>query len=197
MKFKTFMKKILSLVVALIAISQVNANGTEPHSPVGMSVLKNGHLVKVFYQGEETGKVKVTIYNEKGSVVFREIMKDTENFMRPYNFSGLPVGIYTIEVVDGQTKRVKKVSHATAGKKAMAVLTRLRGDENKYMLAIPNEGRNALTVRIFDSYNKLLYSKRQAVEGDFASIYNLNKLEGAHVFEVADEEGNVVARLKK
>src|SRR5690606_17544863 len=117
-------------VIVLIAISQVNANVMKPHSPVGMSVLKNGPLVKVFYQGEETGKVKVTIYDGKGRVVFKEIMKDTQNFMRPYNFSRLPSGRYTIELIDGHSKRVKEITHGAAVKANGAVLTRLRKDES-------------------------------------------------------------------
>jgi len=190
------MKKILTLVFALITISQVNANETEPSSPVGMSVLKNGPIVKLFYQGEQTGKVKVTIYNEKGRVVFTEVMKEMENFMRPYNFSSLPAGEYTIELKDEQGKRAKKITHAGGKQKRMAVLTRLGHDANKYMLAVPNEGRQAFTVRIYNNYSKLLYQKTQMVDGDFASVYNLNKLGGNYTFEVADQKGNIV-RLKK
>lgn len=190
------MKKILSLVIVLIAIGQVNASATEPHSPVGMSVLKNGPLVKVFYQGEETGKVKVTIYNDKGRIVYTETMRDTENFMRPYNFSRLPAGKYTIELIDSHGKRVKEIAHGRRAKENVAVLTKLRQDQGKYMLAVPNEGRNALTVRIFDNYSKLVYAKTEVVEGDFATVYDLSKFKGNYTFEVADGNGNVV-RLKK
>src|SRR5689334_12678949 len=101
------MKKILSLVVVLIAIGQVSAKGIEPKSPVGISVIKQGAIVKLFYRGEQSGKVKVTIFNEKGDVIYREILANTEQFMRPYNFSSLPEGAYTIELRDDQGRRVE------------------------------------------------------------------------------------------
>ena len=189
------MKKILSLILVLIAIGQVNANVIEPHSPVGMSVIKNGSLVKLFYQGEQTGKVKVKIYNERGRTVFSETMKDTENFVRPYNFSFLPAGEYTIELTDAQGKMLKKVNHARETKKRMAYLTRLDGN-NKYMLSVVNDGRESLTVRIYDAYNKLVYNKTQTVHDDFAAVYNLSHLTGDYEFEVVDRNGNTV-RLKK
>jgi len=183
------MKKILSLVFALIAIGHVNANGIEPKSPVGMSVIKSGAVVKVFYQGEQTGKVKVTIYNERGQTVYMETLQNTGNFMRPYNFSFLPEGEYTIELIDDQGKRVKTIAHSHASRKRIAHLTRLNDGETKYMLAVPSNGRNAFTIRIFDEQNNLRYQESQITEGDFAKIYNLNNIEGDHTFEIVDQNG--------
>ena len=84
------MKKILSLVLVVIAIGHMNAKGIEPNSPLGTSIIKKGALVKLFYRGEHSGKVKVTIYDENGTVVFKEVVENHEHFMRPYNFSSLP-----------------------------------------------------------------------------------------------------------
>lgn len=190
------MKKILSLVIVLIAIGQVNANGVNPESPVGMSVIQHGSIVKVFYQGEERGKVEVTILNEKGDVVYKEEMNRIENFMRPYNFSRLPEGEYRIELRNEQGLLFETVTHSKAREKRIAYLTRLDKKQNKYMLAVLNDGHDALTIKIYDKYSRLLYKDIQNIEGDFAKVYNLNQVSGEHVFEIIDMDGNVI-RLKK
>lgn len=183
------MKKILAVVLVLIVVGHVNAMEVEPKSPLGMSIIKNGALVKLFYRGEQSGKVKVTIYNEKGDVVFTETMKDTEQFMRPYNFKGLPYGEYTIELSDESGTRFTKVSHKFVKESRIAHVTRLNPDENRYMLAVPNAGKDALTVRIYDQLSRLVFEERQSIQGDFAKVYNLNGIAGDHTFEVVDQRG--------
>lgn len=191
------MKKILSLVALLIVIGQVHANPAAPKSPVGMSVVKSGEVVKLFYRGEKTGNVKVTIYNERGEEVYAETLRKTEHFMRPYNISALPDGNYTIELRDEQGTRTQNVTHNRAEKKRVAHLTRLISiGKNKYMLAVPNDGRDALTVKIFNEKEELLYENTEVIVGDFARLYNLNKVKGNHTFEIIDKSGNV-NRLSK
>jgi hypothetical protein len=192
------MKKILSLVVALIVVGYVQANGTSPKSPVGMSVVKSGDVVKLFYRGEKSGKVKVTICNDKGQKVFVEVMRKTEHFMRPYNFSSLPEGNYTIELADEQGVRTEKVNHSSPSQdtKQLAHLTLVNDQEAKYLLAVANAGSDALTVRIFDERNNLLYEETEIVDGNFARLYNLHKVDGNHTFEVTDDDGNA-HRLSK
>ena len=194
------MKKITTLVFvfALIAVGVVNANDKDPKSPVGMSVMKYKNIVKVFYKGEQAGTVEVTIYNSKGNRVYNETLRNTENFMRPYNFSFLPAGTYTIELSDATGKRSQNVTFdkAEAELKRPAHLSRLSAEDNTYLLTVPNVGREALTVRIFNDQNVLLYQDTEVVEGNFAKVYNLNRLNGNHTFEIVDEDGKM-NRLSK
>lgn len=184
------MKKILAVVLVLIVIGHVNAMEVEPNSPLGMSVIKNGALVKLFYRGEQSGKVKVTIYNEQGDIVFTETMQDMEQFMRPYNFKALAYGEYTIELSDESGIRFKKVPHYLVKESPRpAHVTHLRSGENRYMLAVPNTGKDALTVRIYAENSRLVFEEKQAIRGDFAKVYNLNAIEGDYTFEIVDRDG--------
>ena len=192
----SLMKKILSLVLVLIMIAQANANHVDPKSPVGMSVLKSGTIVKLFYRGEHSSKVKVTIYNEKGNVVFKEVLQQTEHFMRPYNFAALPDGEYTIEINDESGRRFQRVAYAKPREERVAHLTRLNKRGNRYMLTVRNSGKDALTVRIFDQQNTVIFQETQKVQGDFAKVYDLNGVIGGAIFEVVDKKGNTT-RLTK
>ena len=190
------MKTILSLVLVLVVIAQANANEVDPKSPVGMAVVKSGTIVKLFYRGEQSGKVKVTIYNRKGDVVFKEVMQETEHFMRPYNFASLPEGEYTIELNDESGKRFHKVTHAKPKHKKVVYVTRLNTGENKYMLAVRNDEKDVLTVRIFNQQNTMIFQETQKVDGDFAKVYNLKSVIGDLTFEVIDTKG-IATRFTK
>ena len=192
------MKKVLSLVVvvALVAAGTAHAGNPVPESPVGISVLKSGDVVKLFYRGEQTGKVKVTIYNEKGEKVFIETLRQREHFMRPYNFSSLPEGEYTISLEDEQGTRTGNVTHRLSSAAKFAHLMRMRGPGSKYMLAVPGTESSSVTVKIYDQSDRLLYSKTEIVDGSFARLYNLSKVKGNHTFEVIDDNGRV-NRLSK
>ena len=190
------MKKILSLVLVVIAIGHMNAKGIEPNSPLGTSIIKKGALVKLFYRGEHSGKVKVTIYDENGTVVFKEVVENHEHFMRPYNFSSLPSGEYTIQIADENGTRIEKVEHGVSKKKRPANLWRLNPDSNKYMLSVPCNGSDELVVKIYDERNTVIYQETARMSGDFAKVYDLSQVKGAHTFEITDNNGGV-RRLAK
>lgn len=190
------MKKILSLVLVLIAIGHMNAKGIEPNSPLGTSIIKKGALVKLFYRGEHSGKVKVTIYDENGTVVFKEVVENHEHFMRPYNFSSLPSGEYTIHIADENGTRIEKVEHGVSKKKRPANLWRLNPDSNKYMLSVPRNGSDEPVVKIYDERNTVIYQETARMSGDFAKVYDLSQVKGAHTFEITDNNGGV-RRLAK
>jgi hypothetical protein len=132
--------------------------------------------------------VKISIYNAKGETVFAETMRRTENFMRPYNFSSLPKGEYTIVIADENGKRSQKIKHSFESRERVARLSRVLNG-SKYLLAVPNNGTDALTVKIFGEDHGLLYSKTEVVQGDFAKLYTLNHVNGTVTFEISDQSG--------
>ena len=184
------MKKILILVFVAIAISHANANGADPKAPLGMSVIKSGNICKLFYRGEVAGNIEVTIYNENGRPVFSEVIRNKDNFMRPYNLSTLPEGNYTIALNDGQTTRVEKISHFNRKVSRVARLIKVNNTEHKYLLAVPNAGNDVLTITVFDQHNSMVYKGTEPVRGDFAKVYNL-KGDGRFLFQVSDRQGRM------
>ncbi len=104
------MKKTLSIFIVLLAISSaVSARRMDkPEEASTMAVTKSGSLVKLFYKGVKDCNVKVTITNSENQIVFEELIKQVDGFMRPYNFSELPEGDYTIKLVDHLERKLKK-----------------------------------------------------------------------------------------
>lgn len=192
------MKKILSLVVAvLIAIGHLNAKEVKPDSPAGVSVIRNGSSIKLFYRGEQSGRVNVIIYNAKGVAVYKETFQNTENFMRPYDFSALPTGDYTIQITDVQGKYYQNVKYSgPVARTRVAHLTRLTDGDGRYLLSVPNQGDDQLLVKIYDESNAVVYTEVETISGNFAKVYDLNAVQGSHTFEITDKSGKV-SRLAK
>jgi hypothetical protein len=186
------MKKTLSIFVVLIAISSaVSARRMDkPEEATSMAVTKSGSLVKLFYKGAKDCNVRVIISNAKNQVVFEETIKHVDGFMRPYNFSNLEEGDYTVELIDHTGKKVETIAYRNRKVEQLANLIRISREEDKYLLTVPNKGENIFDVSIYDSFGALLYSHSEKADGDFAKVYNLSKISKKFVFVITDKSGS-------
>jgi len=180
------MKTKLSLFLALIIGSSVAFAGAMPTVTVVRGVSK--HIFKLVYKSEESTKVQITIFNSRKEIVFNETVADMANFTRPYNFSELPEGEYTIEVKDSFGKKIEKVNYSQGTVQSIISVFKVTNAPSKYMLTAVNEGSNEITVNIFNSNGDTLYNDTLTVNGNFAVIYNLVE-EGKYTFVVSDKSG--------
>jgi hypothetical protein len=186
------MKNLLTILVVLTAVcGAVNVNASDkPKSPTGVAVVKSGSTFKVFYRGSKMGNVKVTIYNAQGTAVFTEKIHNLESFVRPYNFSSLTEGEYTVELEDADGKQVQSLSYHVATTKKLMKLAHIKGTDNKYVLMVSNKGSDVLNVKVYDESNTLVHTSTENLQGDFAKVYNLNTIGKNFSFEVTDRSGN-------
>ena len=186
------MKKTLSIFVVLIAISSVVSarRMDNPAETSSMAIMKSGSVIKLFYKGVKECNIKVTIINAEDKIVFTEEIKHVDGFMRPYNFSTLAEGDYSIELVDHIGKKIEKVSYRNGKVERLANLIPLASEAHKYLLTISNKGKDTFEVNIYDSKGDLLYNRSEEADGDFAKVYNLSKVSGKFSFEITDKSGN-------
>ena len=185
------MKKFLTILVALTVVySSVNANEIDkPKTEVGMAVVQSGSLIKLFYKGAKASDVKVTILNEKGEAVYKETIRRIESFVRPYNFSSLKEGNYTIQLDGEEGKQLQNINYQKTEAKNLMNLTRLAGSDSKYILSVPNKKEEVLNIKIFNAENTLIYSETEKIESDFAKVYNLGNVGAGFTFEVTGKDG--------
>ena len=187
------MNKSLSLLTILLIGGITFANAFE--NPNTMAVLENGSTFRLLYKGMKPSDVKVLILNDENQIVFSEKIKSTDGFARPYNFSNLPEGHYSIQVKNGDITQTETVNyHIRKEKKAMHLL-RLPGSP-KYVLSVPNKGSENLSVTIFNDLNQVLYNSSENISGDFARIYNLEGHSGNFRFVVKDGKGQTNSIIK-
>ena len=180
-------KLILSFIVAL-TVSVAMAN--DPTSVTGTALVKSGSIVKLFYKGETNATVKVSILNERGALVFTETLRNTDGFSRPYNFSDLQYGAYTVEVDNGIRRNVEHVNYSAQGIVKFATVIKLK-DENRYMLLVPNKSPEKLHITILDSNGNKVHSSVRSLSGDFGTILNVEELNGPFTVLVEDSTGSM------
>jgi hypothetical protein len=181
------MNKSLSLL-AILLISGISFANAFDNPSATMAVLKNGSTFRLLYKGMKQSDVKILILNDENQIVFSEKIKSTDGFARPYNFSNLPEGHYSIQVRDGASTRTETVNHQIKREEKTMHLLRFPGS-SKYVLSVPNKGTEDLSITIFNDLNEVLYKTSENISGDFARIYNLGEKSGNFRFVVTDSKG--------
>ena len=181
------MNKPLSLLSILLIGGITFANAFD-NPRITTAVTKNGSTFKLFYKGAEQSDVKVLILNDENRIVYAEKIKNTDGFARPYNFSNLPEGHYSIQIKDNAGVRTETVNHQTVKEEKTMHLLRLNGT-GRYVLSVPNKGKDDLSITIFNDLNEVLYEGDEKINGDFARIYNLGDQTRNFRFVVTDGKG--------
>ncbi|MBX2963129.1 MAG: hypothetical protein KF687_11505 [Cyclobacteriaceae bacterium] len=108
MKFPAYFFRFILITCLLSFYSTTQAN-------VPYTVTFDGSdTYTIKYESGVAGKVRVTVYDHKRTVVFTEVIGNASSFSRPYNFSGLATGEYTIEIEDATGKHEQVINHTTA-----------------------------------------------------------------------------------
>jgi hypothetical protein len=180
---------VLVIVCALVSASAL------ADAPASLSVIpaSTGSVYNVHYKTSEAGKVKVSIFNNSNQLVFSEVLNNVGSFVRPYNFSQLAEGEYTIILEDKNGRQVQKVNYTLEKVTTFIKVVELAGVENKYILNISNSGTEDVTVKIYDNTDALLHEQTVQVTGSFGVVYNLYKVKpypnAKITFEISTEGG--------
>ena len=183
------MKKSFLILTAAVLVTFGAMAGNTPGTAAGVAVVNNGTTLKLYYKAASESNVKVSILNDEGQMVFSEVLKNVDGFIRPYNLASIAEGEYTIEVTDQYTTHSEKVMIGTRRKGELASLFRVQGEDGKYLLTVPSKEAKDISVRIFAD-DKMIYNQVEAISSDFARIYNLKKIKGDLTFEIKDQKGN-------
>ena len=173
----------------VISVSST-AFATTDESSVAIVSGENANIFKVVYKAASANRVHISIRDAKNEVVFTESLNKMNGFTRPYNFNGLPEGEYTIEVEDSQGKKVEKVDYHLGRVSSLIKVTKISNELSKYMVSVPNKGKNKINVLILNEDGDVLLEETRKVVGDFGIVYNLVKT-GLYTFVVSDKSGNI------
>jgi hypothetical protein len=184
-------KTLLFFVMLTMVVGSAVAGDDNPTASSRMAVLRSGSTFKVFYKGGSINKVTINIYNSQGEKVFSDNVGRHENFVRPYNFAGLPEGQYSIELVDSNGKQVESVDYRSGKIEKIANLIKVANEDAKYLLVVPSRGKGVLSVKIFDANGSIVYDGIENVDGNFAKIYDLKSISDSFIFQITDQTGAI------
>ncbi len=188
------MKKLSLLLASVLMCTLVSARGIDAPikgaSSVAITNVTGSTLFKLYYKSERMGRVKISIIDEKGSMIFNETLNKVDGFVRPYNFEGLPEGPYTVRVEDENGKTVEKVNYKEGKVEKLIHIQKLPNEENKYLVSIVSPKPEDVFIYIFDVDGNLIYNEIQSIKGEFAQVYNLQEVK-SFTIEIADKFGEL------
>ena len=179
------------LLIALLAVSVSVLASNEPGSSKVVVVSQESGIFKVIYESAKAGKVTMTITDKNGDILFKEGINTVNGFMRPVNFQGMALGVYTIAIADENGKQVQTINYKNDTVVKYAHIAKI-GEEGKYLLAVASEGTEKINVKIFDGDSNLVHNENLTVNGNFGLLYNLKQVKGTPTFEVTDKTGNAL-----
>jgi len=184
---KTFSLLLMGVLVSTLVFANETVEPKESESAVAVTNCSGSSVVKVFYKAEQAGTVKVSIISQDNSLVFTETMKRVSGFLRPYNFSGLSAGEYTIQIEDSNGKKTETVDY-TAGKIEKLVSLVKLAEEGKYLLSVNSKASDMINVNIYNGANQLIHSQEKKIDRNFAEVLNI-KDTNQFTIEVSDSNG--------
>jgi hypothetical protein len=184
--------KITSILLAFVLLSVV----AKAESPATFAVVagSKASVYNIYYTSAETGKVKISILNDENHLVFSEVLSNVASFKRPYNFSQLSEGQYTIVVEDKNGKQVEQVNYSMNKVVSFISVKEVANAENKYILNVTNNGTEEVLVKIY-SGSALLHSQNVSVTGNFGLVYNLTKIKSPEAISFSVTTGNGETRV--
>lgn len=198
MKTRQFFLTVLLIVMGAVAHA---TDGVKNPSTEMKVTPEKENVYRLLYKGNPEAKVTINIWDANEKLVFTENIKTFNAFVRPYNFSNLAKGIYTLEVVEGnKTSRktiyhgVSEIAHIKWSEELITTpvirMAAVASKDGVYKLTIVNQGERKATIRIYDSKKRILYSAVESFENVFCKLYNVKGLnEKATV--VIEINGNV------
>lgn len=187
------MKKIFVFVAAsVLSATLVSASGTaDPTATSAVSVTRaqGTSVFRLYYKSPRPTDVNVSIRDSRGSLLFTDRLRNTEGFVRPYNFSELPEGDYTLILEDYAGKQVQQIKYAS-GRIEKHIHVIKMDEPDKYLLTVLTEAKDRINIRIFDSSDQVLYEKSHEVDAQFATVFHLKDVKNFRL-EVLDGNGLV------
>lgn len=92
-----------TIALLLISIASFATNITVKTNKEGVFAIQ--------YKNTEKGNVRVYILNSKNQEIFSENFQNVSSFTRPYNFTQLAEGEYTIVIEDRNGKQTEKINY--------------------------------------------------------------------------------------
>jgi hypothetical protein len=184
------MKKNYLLLAGVLVCALAFAGGRDesPKASSGMAVVRKGiSSYKLIYKSEQASDVKVKIYNEKNVLVFSETIRNSNGFIRPYDFWKLGEGEYTIKLDNGTGWLMEKVKYESGQQELLAHLTKL--NDGRILLSVPGYGEDRLSINVLNSLGETIHHYENKVSGDFAEVFNVSHVSGPVSFEITNQRG--------
>ncbi len=195
------MKKSIILAVLAVAVNASvfasdNLDNAKGAAKVEVTSSSRANVYNLVYNNAKSGIVTVTIKDKNDNVVFKDEILNTKGFIRPYNFSGMPEGSYSVTVTDASGKTELSVAYNTTVINAVRKAEIKPLENNKYQLRLIGNTADAVEVTVYDQFGSAVHSEVLTQKGSFIRTYDLSKLKVSNLTFEVKAAGQVVNRVQ-
>lgn len=187
------------MFLTVLSIAALAGEKEKDAKKSSVRVVIHSETCKLIYAKKLQAKVGVKIFDEGGRLVFAERIASEEGFIRPYNFSELNHGEYTIVITDGDEKIIEKVDHGAVKevkpKLQLIKMSEVAGQDKVYQLTIVNQGSALANINIKNDQDEVIFTKSEVLDGNYARLFNLKQIHTAVSFEVTVRDETVAFNL--
>ncbi len=185
------------LLVALGTSTVVLAGETlKAESQVQVISYSKSDSYKLIYKNSGKQNVTINLVDEKGTSVHKGLAQVEGGFAQNYDFSYLPSGIYTFEVVSNGQKVAQTVNHvAKVEQLEQSVAVSSNKDTKKMVLRSSAELVSPLSVAIYGVEDELLFAEELKAEA-LTRVYDLSQIKGKGVRFTVSYNSTVVKDQK-
>ena len=191
MKTRNAILAMLFTVMSVAAYATEGEKGNSKAAPKVEVSAASSNVYRVLFMGKSDAKTVINIWNAEKRLVFTETIKKVNAFVRPYNFSQMPDGVYTLEVIEGNTVSKQLIYHGSVAPSNevpvdlnIVKVAPVTGKEDIYKLTIIQTGETKANIRILTADQKVVYSSAESFERAFCKLYNLRRMDKKATIEV-------------
>ena len=119
-----------------------------------------------------------------------DYIANESRFVRPYNFSEMPFGTYTLRITEAQETITKQIYHGAqtlveAQKSGVAKVSVVAKEAQKFELSVLGNNNGPVQLTIYNESDKIIFEDNIQETGSYRKQYDLSKLMiGRYSFDV-------------
>jgi len=140
--------------------------------------LKNSLKFKVAFKNASEDKITVRILDTKGTLIYKDILKDQEALNRNYDMRNIGAGIYKVQIEMGDLKAENEIAVGVSDKsidKTFQAYVSPIIKENSVRLFYKN-GHEGVSISFKDEDGNTIYEENTQDDDMYAKKYNISQL---------------------
>jgi hypothetical protein len=174
------MKKSIILAAYFLCISAASfALDTELGKTSSFKIVpKADKKYDLYYVSESDAPVTISIYDDEGTLITNDKIKNNRSFKRTYNFKNMASGDYKVVVKNEEGRGSQQVFHNPKTSGLQTMISQVPNSKSFKVLVGEFDSAEPVIVKGYNSDNRLIFKDEiQEVQG-FSKMYNLSNITG-------------------
>lgn len=168
------MKFLNLIIVSFLVLTSFTAQAGIIISPKA-----NEKAIIVSFESEIEASLKVTIRDEKGGLIFKDLIQAEKVYGKKYNLKNLKNGVYDVVIEDSQKRTIESIDITSDKIELLAKRTSFKPamefKDNTLDFNLLAFGKNT-SIKIFDDNSDLVFEETIVNQPTICKKYNLSNL---------------------